>query len=62
MDDKSGLKIGDIVRMKKTHPCGSDEWEVLRMGMDFVIRCVGCKRVVMISRVKFERAVKDSMH
>lgn len=50
--------LGDIVRMKKAHPCGSDQWEVLRTGMDFRIKCLGCQRIVMLPRVKFERSVK----
>lgn len=50
--------IGDVVQMKKAHPCGSNEWEVLRIGVDFVIRCCGCGHRVMIPRPKFEKAVK----
>ena len=44
--------VGDIVRMKKKHPCGSDAWEITRVGMDFGLKCVGCGRWVMIPRVK----------
>ena len=51
-------KIGDIVKMKKKHPCGSCDWEITRTGVDFALKCCGCARVVMIARVKFERAVK----
>ena len=50
--------IGDVVQMKKPHPCGSNEWEVMRIGVDFVIRCCGCGQRVMIPRPKFEKAVK----
>ena len=50
--------IGDIVRMRKVHPCGGTDWEVLRIGMDFRIKCLKCGRVVMLPRIKFERAVK----
>lgn len=50
--------IGEIVYMKKQHPCGSHEWEVLRAGIDFRIKCVKCGHMVMIPRVKFEKAVK----
>ena len=50
--------VGDIVRMKKAHPCGSDEWEVMRTGMDFRIKCLGCGRQVMLPRPKFEKGVK----
>ena len=52
------LNIGDIVYMKKQHPCGSHEWEILRSGADFKIKCTKCGRLVMISRVKLEKAVK----
>ncbi|WP_177504605.1 DUF951 domain-containing protein [Anaerosinus sp.] len=52
-------EIGDIVKMKKTHPCGSDLWEITRTGMDFGIKCQGCGRWVMIPRIKFEKAVKN---
>jgi hypothetical protein len=50
--------IGDVVKMRKVHPCGGTDWEVLRVGMDFRIRCLKCDRVVMLPRPKFERAVK----
>jgi len=50
--------LGDIVRMKKRHPCGSFEWEVTRTGVDFRIKCLGCSRQVLIPRPKFEKSVK----
>lgn len=50
--------VGDIVKMRKVHPCGGTDWEVMRVGMDFRIRCLKCDRVVMLPRPKFERAVK----
>lgn len=53
------FQVGDVVKMKKTHPCGSDRWEVLRTGADFRIKCLGCTRSVMIPRPKFEKSVKD---
>lgn len=51
--------IGDIVKMRKVHPCGGTEWEVMRVGMDFRIKCLTCERVVMLPRPKFEKAVKS---
>ena len=51
--------VGDIVRFKKVHPCGSDRWEVIRTGMDFKVKCVGCGRRVMLPRHKFEKSVKE---
>lgn len=50
--------LGDIVKMKKIHPCGTDLWEVIRMGADIKIKCTGCARIVMIPRVKFQKAAK----
>jgi hypothetical protein len=52
------IQIGDVVQMRKTHPCGSDRWQVYRMGADVGIRCLGCQRRVMMPRSKFERGVK----
>ena len=52
------LVVGDVVKMKKQHPCGSYEWEILRAGMDFRIRCKGCNHEVMIPRKKFEKNIK----
>jgi hypothetical protein len=49
------IRVGDILTMKKKHPCGSDRWEVLRIGADFRLRCLGCGRDVMGSRGKFEK-------
>ena len=50
--------VGDVVKLRKVHPCGGTEWEVLRVGMDFRIKCLGCGRVVMLPRPDFEKSVK----
>lgn len=50
--------IGDIVKMKKQHPCGSYEWEVIRVGADVKIKCTGCGRIVMLPRSKFQKSAK----
>ena len=50
--------LGDIVEMKKTHPCGSKEWKIIRMGADIKIKCCTCSRIVMIERSKFEKDMK----
>jgi len=50
--------VGDIVELKKEHPCGSKQWEVMRTGADFRIKCQGCSHQVMIPRPKFEKSVK----
>ena len=52
------LEIGDLVQMRKAHPCGSDKWVVTRTGADVKIRCEGCGRVVMLDRVEFEKRVR----
>ena len=52
------FSVGDIVQMKKSHPCGSSQWEILRTGIDFRIKCCGCGHMVMLPRVKFEKNVK----
>ena len=51
--------VGDKVRFKKKHPCGGDTWEVIRIGMDFKVKCTTCGRIVMMSRRKFEKKVKQ---
>ena len=52
------IQVGDVLQMKKTHPCGGREWLVLRVGMDFRLRCQTCGREVMILRSKAEKSVK----
>ena len=52
------IKMGDVVRLKKKHPCGSYEWEVVRLGADIGIKCVKCQRRVLLERSIFECRVK----
>jgi hypothetical protein len=52
------IQVGDILTMKKAHPCGSKEWEVLRIGADFRMKCMGCGHQIMIPRPKAEKGVK----
>ena len=52
-------EVGDIVKMKKKHPCGSFEWEVLRVGADFRLKCMGCGHEVMTPRFKAEKNVRQ---
>jgi hypothetical protein len=56
--ERKVFQLGDVVQMKKAHPCGSKEMEVIRMGMDIRIRCVGCKHSVLVPRAKFESKLK----
>lgn len=53
------VNVGDILTMKKAHPCGSKEFEVLRIGADFKIKCVGCGHEVMVARSKIEKNIKQ---
>ena len=50
MSEQKAISVGDVLQMKKNHPCGSDQWEVLRVGMDFRLKCLGCGRMIMLSR------------
>jgi len=52
-------KVGEVVRLKKDHPCGGNTWKVIRIGADFRIKCLTCDRSVMLPRKKFERQVKE---
>lgn len=51
------IRPGDVVRLKKPHPCGSDQWQVDRVGTDIGIRCLKCQRRVLLRRPVFERRV-----
>ena len=53
------LRLGDVVRLKKQHPCGSFEWEITRLGADIGLRCQGCKRRVLLARSKAEKRIKS---
>ncbi len=52
------IRLGDLVKMRKPHPCGSDLWTVIRVGADIKIRCQGCGRIVMLDRSVFEKRLK----
>ena len=53
------IKVGDRVEMKKQHPCGSSEWEILRVGADFRPKCMGCGHQVMVTRKLVEKNTKE---
>ena len=53
-----GLKLGDVLRLKKIHPCGGYDWQVVRLGADIGIRCVKCQRRVRLERSILERRIK----
>lgn len=52
------IRLGDIVQMRKTPPCGSDRWTVIRIGADIKIKCLGCDRIVMMERADFVKRRK----
>ncbi|MBM3241331.1 DUF951 domain-containing protein [Candidatus Poribacteria bacterium] len=52
------FEIGDILVLRKQHPCGSQKWEVWKIGMDIGIRCLGCNRKIRIFRTKLEKQIK----
>lgn len=52
------IQVGDVLVMKKEHPCGSREWKVTRVGMDFKLTCQGCGHQIMVPRSKAEKSVK----
>lgn len=53
------IHVGDIVRLKKAHPCGSKEWTVLREGADFRLKCMGCEHQIMLARTLLEKSVRE---
>lgn len=55
--DIQNIVVGDIIKMKKKHPCGSFDWEVLRVGTDFRLKCVGCGHQIMTDRKTVEKSI-----
>lgn len=53
--------VDDILQMKKKHPCGSDTWKVLKIGVDYKLECTGCKRQIIISRLELKKKVKKKI-
>lgn len=56
---KMDIQVGNIVKLKKQHPCGSREWEVLRVGADFRLKCLGCGHQIMVPRKMVEKNVRE---
>ncbi len=52
------INVGDVLELKKMHPCGSNKWKVTRVGMDFKLSCCGCAHEIMIERHKIEKRIK----
>lgn len=53
------IQVGDVLKLKKAHPCGSKEWTVLRIGADFRLKCMGCDHQIMIARRLLEKNIKE---
>ena len=53
------IKLGDVVRLKKKHPCGGYQWQVTRLGADIGINCLTCRRRVLLERAVYERRVRE---
>ena len=52
------FEIGQIIKLKKQHPCGTNEWEIIRVGADFRLKCTGCNHQVMLARKLVEKNFK----
>jgi len=52
------IKVGDVLTLKKKHPCGSYAWRTLRIGADFKLKCLGCDHEIMSPRSKIEKSIK----
>lgn len=59
MNGNFTFEVGDIVRLKKKHPCGSFTWEILRVGADFRLKCTGCGHQVMVPRRMVEKNARE---
>ncbi|MEE3343083.1 MAG: DUF951 domain-containing protein [Bacilli bacterium] len=55
---KIDYTLGSIVIMKKQHPCGTNKWEIVRIGADIKIKCLNCNRMIMLPRVEFNKKIK----
>ena len=53
------IRVGDVVRLKKPHPCGASQWEVLRIGQDFCLKCLGCGHQLMVKRSLVEKNLRE---
>ncbi|NIM94562.1 MAG: DUF951 family protein [Anaerolineales bacterium] len=53
------MRMGDVIRLRKPHPCGSSEWVVVRLGADIGLKCLGCNRRILLSRREVSRRMKE---
>lgn len=59
MNGKPDLQVGDVAVLKKNHPCGENRWRLLRVGADVRMECLGCGRMVMVTRSALEKGLKE---
>ena len=59
MAAEAKFEVGDVIRMKKPHPCGSSEWEILRVGADYRLKCTGCGHQIMVPRRMVEKNTRN---
>ena len=52
------IRVGDVITLKKQHPCGTNEWEIVRLGADIKIKCLNCGRTVLLPRIEFNKKLK----
>ena len=55
------FELGDVIKMKKAHPCGTNQWEILRVGMDFRLKCCGCGHQVLLPRKQVEKSFRGKI-
>ena len=55
------FELGDVIKMKKAHPCGTNQWEILRVGMDFRLKCCGCGHQIMLPRKQVEKSFRGKI-
>ena len=55
------FELGDVIKMEKAHPCGTNQWEILRVGMDFRLKCCGCGHQVMLPRKQVEKSFRGKI-
>lgn len=57
--EQYSYQVGDVLKLKKKHPCGSSEWEVLRIGVDLRLKCLGCAHQIVVPRRQITKSVKE---
>ena len=58
---KNNFKLGDVVEMKKPHACGTNQWQITRVGVDIKIKCLNCNREIMMDRLEFDKKIKKGI-